>query len=180
MSFYYRCKDRLFSIKETDLNMVLAFKKIYEKNERIHSHVSNACTILDPFDTAIAVFIDQYISLWSGKEYDYINEEIINNGKPEIILHDNDLMLIRGFIEYSISLNDQYASYNSLYKKKYIVKSIYNIIEACGKIELKSLLKKLYIYIADIVWNCSIEEVLLVEEELNKTQVKAEVELLDT
>lgn len=165
MAFYYKCKNRIFTIKENDLTMVNMFKKMYEKNERMHNSIHTACTLLETYDLNIVIFIDKYITIWSDKAHDYIDDNFINTGKPEIILDELDILLIKEYLDDKIQNNVDFATYNSLHKKRFIIKTIYNIIEACNKIELNSLLKKLYIYIADIIWNCSIIDVETFEKE---------------
>ena len=113
----------------------------------------------------IYIFIDKYITIWSDKAHDYIDDNFINTGKPEIVLNELDILLIKEYLDDKIQNSADFASYNSLHKKRFIIKTIYNIIEACNKIELNSLLKKLYIYIADIIWNCSIIDVETFEKE---------------
>lgn len=165
MAFYYKCKNRIFIIRENDLHIVNMFKKLYEKNERMHNNIHTASTLLETYDLNIVVLIDKYITIWSDGLHDYIDDNFINTGKPETILIEYDLSLIKEYIDDEIKNSSEFASLNSLHKKKFIIKKVYNIIEACNKIELNSLLKKLYIYIADIIWNCSIIDVEAFEKE---------------
>lgn len=165
MTFYYKCKNRIFIIRENDLQMINMFKKLYEKNERMHNSIHTACTLLESYDLNIVVFIDKYITIWSDKPHDYIDDNFVNTGKPEVILNEYDISLLKEYIDDEIKNSSEFTTLNPLHKKKFIIKKVYNIIEACNKIELNSLLKKLYIYIADIIWNCSIIDVETFEKE---------------
>jgi hypothetical protein len=165
MTFYYKCKNRTFTIQENDLNIIKMFKKLYEKNDRIYNNNNNACTLLETYDLNIAILIDKYVSIWSDKPHDYIDDNIINTGRPEIILHENDIGLIQEYIDSHIQNNPEFSALNKLHQKKFIIKTIYNIIEVCSKLECTSLLKKLYLFIADIIWNCSIIDIEIFEHE---------------
>ena len=126
MAFYYKCKNRIFIIRENDLQIVNMFKKLYEKNERMHNNIHTACTLLEMYDLNIVVLIDKYITIWSDKPYDYIDDNFINTGKPEIILNEYDISLIKEYLDDEIRNSSEFASLNSLHKKKFIIKKVYS------------------------------------------------------
>lgn len=117
-------------------------------------------------------YVVDYINLWTDDldSSDYCTEEPVQSGDPTHYLKERDITYIENFIsqwkylthEFDDSRYNSDPNYNRLVK----IRTLSQLIsQADNFLHIESIAKKLYIYIATIVWNTSIVDISEVESD---------------
>lgn len=118
-------------------------------------------------------WIEKYLLMWkdNSENIDYVSEDSpIQVGNPALVLNKIDLEYLEDFITSSLETYPTFDQnkYNSstTYKravKIYILSEL--LVQAEGFLDIDSLAKKIYVYIATLFWNCSIIDVAEAEKD---------------
>jgi hypothetical protein len=170
--FYFKSDDssKIFFIESEYLNLVPLFETFYS-NKSIEDNVLepvifrvikhddtisiNTTTLLD--------YIVKYVSIWKldSKSENYIKETPVLSGNPATILKSTDLIFLENYISECKNKCDLRRYSDDLIYQKHIKISVLSelLVQSEGYLGMIGLPRKIYAYIAALIWNTSIIDI---------------------
>ncbi len=187
--FYFRSEEpdsETYSITLTQVELVGLFKNMYDSNPDdytdknkplilalVNQPDENFTDVNYQINTNLLLsYVNEYLTMVKGKELtsDYCEEKHVSAGDYMNILSAEDVAYIEKFIESYKTLVHKFDA------KRYVADASYKVIvkikalavllsQIDNFLELESLAKKLYTYIAGITWNTSLTDIADAEKD---------------
>jgi hypothetical protein len=182
--FYFKSNESInvYSINTKAIDLVDVFKNMYTHNPTRNisrEHPLVLSVVYQPDENKAGVYykvntdilfsyVSKYLDLWQNKPLsaNYIPEDQpIQTGNPSQVLRKVDLDFIEGYI------NDKRSSVEDYDEVKYLNDLRYNrrikirvlselLAQVCGFLGIQSLSSKIFAYIATLIWNCTIIDIV--------------------
>jgi hypothetical protein len=182
--FYFKSGEpnaTIFALTEAQAKLSGVFKSMLQNapsdsTDEAHAVILNVVTPpVEHTDNAyyqintnkLLSIVYEYLSIWKDRELesDYVTEGPVSTGDPSQFLKAEDVKLLDAFIAEFKSYTHDYDEFkytnNVSYSRMVKIRTLAILLSQVDNyLDIESFAKKIYVYIATLVWNTSLVDIM--------------------